>query len=282
MSSTNSAPRNLERAIDILLAVARGDSKLASISESVRLPPSTAHRLLLGLAHRELIAYDDQTREYRLGPGCIQLAAPIFDRTGGLGLYARTSLDKLRDRVGHTATLHARLEQWRVCLCEAPSLQPLRYVIGVGAYAPLWTGASGRVLLAFGPQEVRERAFEEWEAQRQQQGLPAGTDDLRQGVENVLKDGWAGAHGEVVRGAAGISVPIVGTSAGGVTTEPLALSVIGPELEIYQEKDMILGALYEAAEDLKSRRHWKSSYVGYRSAANRVMEARTNMTLTTE
>ncbi len=254
------APRQISRVIDVLLAVAAGNSRLANISDASGLPVSTVHRLLHGMSYREMILYDEISREYRLGPGCVQLAAPIFDRSSGLGLFAGTSLEKLRLDVGQTVTLHMRLDAWRVCVSEVPSTRPLRYVIGIGAYAPVWTGASGRVLLAYAPEAVRRRAFEECDAGRRADGYGIIGDALQRDVAAVLENGWAVAHGEISSGVAGISVPVADPSTDRAANEPLALSAIGPELEIYQAKDMIIDALKKAAQELAVRRGWRSSY----------------------
>lgn len=224
------------------------------------MPVSTVHRLLHGMSYRELILYDEVSREYRLGPGCVQLAAPIFDRSSGLGLFAGTSLEKLRLDVGQTVTMHMRLEGWRVCVSEIPSARPLRYVIGIGSYAPVWTGASGRVLLAYSPEAVQRRAFEACDAQRRADGYGVIGDALQHDVAAVLTDGWAIAHGEVASGVAGISVPVIDQSTDRIPLEPLALSAIGPELEMYQNKEMIIDALRKSAQELAARRGWRSSY----------------------
>ena len=260
MSSGDTAPRQISRVIDVLLAVASGNSRLANISEASGLPVSTVHRLLHGMSYRELVLYDEVSREYRLGPGCVQLAAPIFDRSSGLGLFAGTSLEKLRLDVGQTVTMHMRLEGWRVCVSEIPSIRPLRYVIGIGSYAPVWTGASGRVLLAYSPEAVQRRAFEACDAQRRADGYGIIGDALQRDVAAVLTDGWAIAHGEVTSGVAGISVPVVDQSTDRILLEPLALSAIGPELEMYQNKEMIIDALRKSAQELAARRGWRSSY----------------------
>jgi IclR family transcriptional regulator, KDG regulon repressor len=85
-----STVRSVERAVDILLALADGSQSLGRVAEKIHLSKSTVHRLLTSLAHKHLVIQDSRTGEYMLGPGCIPLVEAMASGVGGLGVIART------------------------------------------------------------------------------------------------------------------------------------------------------------------------------------------------
>ena len=116
-----------------------------------------------------------------------------------------------------------------------PSTQTIRYTSSVGSVARLDVGSAGKVLLAFMPEEERERSLALLEAGlRDEDGDPA---KLRRTIASVRRQGWANSLGERVKGAAAISVP--------VESRPLllALSVLGPDTRL--DRDALMAMLPE-------------------------------------
>lgn len=93
----NSEPRSatLTKAIDVLTALLGGPRSLAVISKQTKLPKPTVHRLLDGLAYKDLVIQVDEEGTYTLGPGCLRLAEAATQDGGGLTGVAWPILETL-------------------------------------------------------------------------------------------------------------------------------------------------------------------------------------------
>ncbi|MFX0199751.1 MAG: IclR family transcriptional regulator [Candidatus Hodarchaeota archaeon] len=114
----------------------------------------------------------------------------------------------LRNVSGETVVLHIRIGVQRICLEELQSVQNIRFTVGKGYIARLYTGSAGKLLIAelkedelnlllkyidlvaVGPNTITDEKF------------------LRKEVKKVRKRGYATSFGERIEGSASISVPV--------------------------------------------------------------------------
>jgi DNA-binding IclR family transcriptional regulator len=151
----------VDRALSLLVAVV-GAAKPVSLTEvagQTGIDKSTAQRLLASLVERDLLARDDVTRRYDVGPAMFGLAAAVAARSTLRGLAA-PHLTALRDASGETSSLHLLAGDHRVCVDGAESPHPLRRVVPLGESIPLYTGPSGKVILAHLDQAARHRVHD--------------------------------------------------------------------------------------------------------------------------
>jgi len=219
------------RAMDILLAVSElGPSSLATVCAKADISKATGHRLLRSMSVRQVVVQDPDSGFYGLGPGALAIADSLGRGLNGVGMIAKFVLEEMRELSGETAAIHVRVGASWVCVGEVPSPQPLRFMVGVGATAPLGLGSVGRVLMAFLPE-------------REQTALIArifgvlGPDDptawetTKANLDLIVRNGYSITLSENP-GANGVSVPIRDGN-GRVFS---ALNITGPDSRLTKDR----------------------------------------------
>ncbi len=207
------------RGLRVLLTIAdRGEIRADELSVLLETPVSTVYRYLRTLSDFGFV--DRSGAGYRLGPRLIigsgtNVTAEELIRT------ADPVLHLLAEETGETAIIVRRIGMSAVCLHEVPSGQPLRVTIAPTTVLPLPSGAFGKALLAFAPDDVLDEVL----GQEQAAG-PAGLDPdrLRAELAEVVTSGVARSVGEVVSGSVAIAVPMFRED--GIVA---AIGVVGPE-----------------------------------------------------
>jgi DNA-binding IclR family transcriptional regulator len=178
----------IDKAIEILRAVADRPAALGGIQSATGLPRATAHRLAVALEAHGLLRRDDEGR-FDLGPELAALGR-IADERFPLVELARPALTRLRDDTGESVQLFVREGAQRRCVLSLPSPHALRWIVPDGARLPLELGSAGRVLSGeLGPQ-----------------GWVASVEEREAGVASVSAP-VRSAHGDLVA-AVSISGPV--------------------------------------------------------------------------
>jgi DNA-binding IclR family transcriptional regulator len=207
------------RGLRVLLTIAdRGEIRADELSTVLETPVSTIYRYLRTLTEFGFI--DRRDGGYRLGPRLIigngaTVTAEELIRT------ADPVLHLLAEETGETAVIVRRIGMAAVCLHEVPSSQSLRVTITPGSPLPLHSGAFGKALLAFAPDDVLDEVLGLDGAAG---GAALDADRLRAELAEVVTSGVARSVGEVVSGSVAIAVPMFRED--GIVA---ALGVVGPE-----------------------------------------------------
>lgn len=231
MSSTDLAPRprpqraavtgtqSVFRALAILHEFTPGRPGLtgAEIATSFGYSLPTAHRLLRALEAERFLIFDRTTRRYLPGPEILRLSGVILDGDGGVPQTLST-LERLRDLTGETATLFWRLGNERTCVQEKSSMHPLRLTPGLGRRYSLTRGAAGKALLL----AATERDIRGLLAAQGTLRSP-DPDDFLAKLEVCRERGYVVTSGETIPGAVSIAAPILGVRSG-----LAAISITGP------------------------------------------------------
>lgn len=219
---------------------------LSQISRAVGIIPSTCLHILRELVVARLIAYDASAKTYQLGAGLLELA----NSASGLNTFAdqaKPRLQALANRFDMTATATSRIDDRHLALvafANPPKSISLR--VTVGGRVPLLSGASGRVLAAFGRMSedqmrlnlakvkwVRPIEFEAWLEQ----------------VEKTRQDGYAEDLEGFSEGVSTIQVPIFDPD-GGVSH---TIGVLGISAQITEEnRDEIVAELKQASSQISA------------------------------
>src|SRR6266480_4166469 len=149
--------RAVDRAISILDVLAVGGWRTgADIARELRVHRSTALRLLGTLERHSLVERDQRTARYRLGRRLPQLASVV---TGEFDLryVARPVCEQLAGAAGETVTLDVLVGDVIVPIEQATGSTSVVGVNWLGRRTPVHCTASGKAILAFGPDSVRER-----------------------------------------------------------------------------------------------------------------------------
>jgi len=178
----------LDKAFDILRAVAERPAGLGALQSATGLPRATAHRLAVALEVHGMLRRDDDGR-FDLGPELAALGR-LADQRFPLVELARDVLTQLRDETGESVQLFVREGTQRRCVLSLPSPHALRWIVPDGARLPLDLGSAGRVLSGeLGPR-----------------GWVASVEEREAGVASVSAP-VRSAHGDLVA-AVSISGPV--------------------------------------------------------------------------
>jgi DNA-binding IclR family transcriptional regulator len=223
----------LDKAVEVLRAIAESPCGLADLCARTGLPRATAHRLAAGLESHRLLARDNAGR-WRLGPALSELSAAVADPLLAAGAAV---LPGLRETTGESVQLYRREGTTRVCVVALEPPAGLRDTVPVGARLPMTAGSGARVLLAYSD-PATQRAV-----------LPSAVFTERT-LADVRRRGWAQSAAEREPGVASISAP-VRDRAGEVVA---AVSVSGPIDRMGRRPGARWAAdLLAAAEELTQR-----------------------------
>jgi DNA-binding IclR family transcriptional regulator len=193
----------VDRALDLLLAVVGGNGPVTLMEAVARtgIDKSTAQRLLTSLVERGFLARDEVTRRYDVGPAMFGMAAAVSARSN-LRKLAAPHLAELRDASGETSSLHLLVGDRRVCIDGAESAHPVRRVVPLGESMPVYTGPSGKVLLAHVDPADRERIYAAARCSA------AERDELEKVVARVRADHVLHTESDRTAGIRAVSAPI--------------------------------------------------------------------------
>lgn len=239
------------RVADVLLLFAGGPEYIgvSAISRRLGISKAVVYRILQSLVSREIL--EAGTAGYRLGPGAVALGVSALRRFNVRNAAAPV-LRRLRDESGETTTLSGLVGDERVYLDQFESPREVKMTVEVGRRFPLHAGSSGRVILAFLPEERRESVLS--------RPLAALTDRtvtdpaaLRAGLAVTAREGVAVTFGERQSDAGSVAAPLFGPD-GEVHG---SISVCGPRQRFTSEAvERYRTLVREAADEIT--RTWTS------------------------
>ncbi|MFC4943003.1 IclR family transcriptional regulator [Pseudonocardia sp. GCM10023141] len=209
--AANSARDPVGRALDLLTWLAEhgsnGPMGVREIARAMGTSPTTAHRLLQAFEERSLVRRDGNGAYY----GGLELV-----RLGRLASRfsvheaARPVLEKLSADVDETSMLGLYDPQrGELMLVDAvQTSHPLRYLVQLDSWRPLWAGAAGLGVLAFLPDPDRARVLREHPPARITPSTPSTPTAVEEFCTSARAKGYALTRGQRTEGAVGIAAPI--------------------------------------------------------------------------
>ena len=251
------------RALDVLAWMADHQSEplgVRQIARDLDTSPSTIHRILATFQHRHLVARG-HNGEYVIG---LELYRTGGDRQRAVpGRIVHPRLQQLTSDCGET-TLFGTYDSGRgqmMFIDRVEALHPLRYVVDLHRWLPLHAGATGLAILAYLPEEERQRIYSA--------GLDALTPativsaaDLEKELEQVRRRGYALSMNQRVQGAVGFAAPVFDST--GMVCGDVCVTLPEQRFQAGKFADSLAATLMTAAaqvtDDLK--------VVAYRAAAH--------------
>jgi IclR family acetate operon transcriptional repressor len=132
---------------------------LADLSVAAQLKKPTAFRLLTALESEGMVARDPGSDAYRLGPDLLALGAMAL-RSNDLRSASHAELERLAKESGETATLEILVESGVLILDEVVSDHLIATTHWIGTSWPVHATSTGKVLLAYMPDEIRRRTLQ--------------------------------------------------------------------------------------------------------------------------
>nr|WP_321304476.1 IclR family transcriptional regulator [uncultured Sphaerochaeta sp.] len=184
--------QSLDRAFDILelLGNEQYGYNLIQISEMLKLPKSTVHRLIGVLIQREYVRKSEETGRYRLGPGFIALCSNYLNNLE-LKTESSPAMDELSVSTGNVVFLAIRQEDKMVYVDSKEQINSLRKYAIVGQRKPLYCTSLGKsLLMGLGDEEIRALLAHETFS-RQGPNTHTNIESLLQDIRECRRRGWS-------------------------------------------------------------------------------------------
>lgn len=245
--------KSVEKALDVLLLFSTEEQELAhvEIARKMGWTTSTASRFLSTLLKKDFLLKNEENGKYRLGHRIYYLGA-LVRNNAGLRRVGLPVMERINRETQETVHIFVRDGIHRVCVEQVDSPQKIRMASEIGVRDKLWVGCTGRVLLAYCPEEKRERLF--------QQILEAepGVDvaSLRDKIMRVRQRGFSSKDGPWDRHCGCAAAPIF--NADGKLEGCLAIST--PDFRFPEDVMEYASLVMEGADEISK----KMGYLGRR------------------
>lgn len=196
----------VEKALDVLfhLHAAGVPLGVTVVGQALRLPKSSAHRLLASLARRGVVEQDEEGR-YRPGMALVALGLGVLEREPVV-LAARPVLEAEARALGDTLFLTAARGGAITVLDKAEGTGFLRASPRIGETVPVHATAVGRLCLAFAPDSV---AAPTGPLARFTRHTPVRRADLDRLVDEARRRGWDENREEWTPGLVVVAAPVL-------------------------------------------------------------------------
>jgi DNA-binding IclR family transcriptional regulator len=196
----------IDRALAVLEALAdRGEPMgITELATRIGLPKSVVHYHLSALTRNRYVT--SRNGRYGLGYGAVRLGRNAYAHSDLRGL-ANPYMTSLRDATEETVTLSSLLGRERIYVDQLVSPHEIKMSVELGRPYPLHAGASGKAILAFLPEHMRQSiltsALERLTDRTFTDGLA-----LEAELATIRELGTAASRSERQTGAASVAAPI--------------------------------------------------------------------------
>ena len=250
------------------LARSRDPLALADLSRALTLPKATAYRLAHKLEDLGFVRKNPLTLRYSVGPTFEDVALSAL-RSGGGTNRRRVLMDDLSERLG-VRTNFAVLKAGKLTLVEwVESSSPVRIDLKADIQVPAHCSASGKLLMAFGPDYLRERFLDAAPFRALTKSTITSAEALKRELATIRRRGYAEDNQEFLVGICCLAVP-VRNSSGEVVA---GLGVMAPSHDFPLTKArQSLGLIQACAEAISAESGWGASppemtWGGHRASA---------------
>lgn len=244
-------PRSVVRALQILDILGPSEDGLthAQITKTLGIPKSSVSPILRDLISHDFISFDQTTKQYTLGPKITSLAHNYLD---GLDLIkiGGPVVKELARMTGESVALYIRSNTESQLVYKQDSPQTVLRLLKVGARAPLYAIAAGKVLLAHMPQKEIEHYLSSSDRKPFTRHTITDPDKLRQQLDEIRAGAFGYNHEEFEEGVIGVAAPVYDGNGKVVA----ALSVVAPSFRVNRQR----------MEDTESVLHEKSADFSHR------------------
>ncbi|AJX36160.1 IclR family transcriptional regulator [Burkholderia oklahomensis] len=220
---------------------------VTELASKLGINKSRTYRMLCTLELHRFVVQDERTSTYALGPQAFVIGVAASQQNA-LVRAAQRHMLALSQAINETVVLRVREGLETVCVARCETTHEIRTIGSVGNRRPISLGASGKVLLAFAPDAVRDEFF--IRVRKTAQGDPLR---LVEELDAIARKGYAVSVGEVTAGAVAIAVPVRDLTGAAVAS----VSVTGPEMRVSRAE------IPDYLERLQACSHAISAELGY-------------------
>ena len=232
----SSGTQVLQRASAVLRLVSshnRTGVRLVDLMALIPLERSTMHRILQSLVSDGLLAQDQSTKRYVLGPFAYELGIAASTRVD-LGRVSQKPLQEVANLTGDTAFLIIRAGMDGLCIDRREGGYPVKaFVLTPGQRRPLGVGAGSVALLSALPdREVRD-VIAANAARYEEPPHPVTARSVWKAVVTTRENGFSLHDIREIKGLRAIAIPIAGEHGdvyGAVSVSALSMRLRGRHL----------------------------------------------------
>ena len=199
--------RSVQRAIKVLKYVCNNSTPvgLSQISRGVKLDKTTTWRLLITLEKENMVQQDPVSKKYIPSANISNLSNTW---RSDVRQIARPYLEELLHETGETVCLIVAVGLERLCIEVLQADQKLSAIQTIGYRAPIYKGASGRVLLAYRPIEEGEKILDKTGLEQSTPQSVTNREIYIRELEKTRERGFAATSGDLLMGLSAVSAPI--------------------------------------------------------------------------
>lgn len=236
--------RAVDRIFSVLDAFTPQQPKLTlqEISDRISLSKATTFRLVNSLCDAGyLVRLDDQ--KYCLSMKLIKLAGVV---ASGLSIrdISRPIMVAIANKTGETISLNTAVGLDRVCIDVVESSSRLMHIVNLGEHAPLYYGATGKVLLSYLPEDEQASVLNTLPSD-----FPLTLAELNTELTKIHNQRYAITKSERVIGSLAISVAIFDINDRG----KFAITLTGPEERMKAQQERNLDLMLSAQKEISSK-----------------------------
>jgi IclR family KDG regulon transcriptional repressor len=199
--------RSVQRAIKVLKYVCNNSTPvgLSQISRGVKLDKTTTWRLLITLEKENMVQQDPVSKKYIPAANISNLSNTW---RSDVRQIARPYLEELLHETGETVCLIVAIGLERLCIEVLRADKNINAGQNIGYRAPIYKGASGRVLMAYRPIEEVERILDETGLEQSTPQSITDRDIYMSELQKTRARGFAATSGDLMLGLSAVSSPI--------------------------------------------------------------------------
>lgn len=187
-------------------------STLSEIARELSINKSTCLRILKTLQIKEFIHFDEESKQYKLGPYLIALGSRSREINDYLSA-AISYLPAICTEIGHTIVLAKQIDEHHlVYIAKEEPNEKIRLTVSTGEKFPIIGGATGKAYLAFLPTIKVNQVIEDFILDGQLPKYTANTiispESFTESLKEVYEKGFAETSSEHTLGIYAIAFPI--------------------------------------------------------------------------
>jgi DNA-binding IclR family transcriptional regulator len=209
--------------LESFLEPTRAVQGVSGISNKLGLNKSRVFRILTTLEQRGFVEQDPDSKQYRLGLRLLTFGAVVQSRFE-IAQVATPFVDELAVETGETIHVGVLSGREAVCVAKRESAHSVRLYAEIGRRSPLHAGGVPKVLLAYMPPKERVQVIRLAPLPRITDRTIVDPDCLEKVLDQILRDGYHVAVGDLDEDVHSIAAPIRDHSGRVVA----AISIAGP------------------------------------------------------
>lgn len=241
------------RAIDLLGLYGKDKKELGitEISKQMKLHKSSVHRIVKTLEYKGWLEQNPATDKYKLGMKIMDVGSTLLKTYDYRDVIYR-GMRELMQEVHETIVLSTYTDLWGICIDLVEAENYITYTSKLGHKTPVYSGATGKILLAYQSEEEIQRVIDNG-LQKYTPNTITTEAALREDLKTICERGYAISIEETDPGVSAIGCPIFN----GLGKMIYGISIVGPTERLKQKgiealTDVLLIKSREITEKIKN------------------------------